>query len=98
MWKNSAIVPVSSPAYGQLRGKHAMGDKVMTERDPGQINLRELVPGDRLRLSEDTVVQVINNPEDGMWIRARYVSVPSNPTIEGTEEQIFVGDVIERLQ
>lgn len=61
-----------------------------------RVNLRELVPGERLKLSGDIVVEVVENPEDGMWVRAKYIVVPSNPSAEGTEDQIFAADVIER--
>ena len=61
-----------------------------------RINLREVQPGERLRLIGDVVVEVLNNPEDGMWVRAKYISVPANPTAEGTEDQIFAADVIDK--
>jgi hypothetical protein len=65
------------------------------QRGP-KVNLRELKPGERLKLTGDIVVEVVDNPQDGMWVRAKYISVPSNPSAEGEEEQIFAGDVIER--
>jgi len=62
-----------------------------------RINLRELVPGERVRLSGDIIVEVVNNPEDGMWVRAKYITVPGNPSVEGTEDQIFAADVIDKV-
>ena len=61
-----------------------------------RVNLRELKPGERLKLVGDILVEVVDNPEDGMWIRAKYITVPSNPSAEGTEDQIFAADVLER--
>src|SRR4051794_23755108 len=61
-----------------------------------KVNLRELKPGDRIRLMGDIVVEVIENPEDGMWVRGKYITVPGNPKAEGTEDQIFAADVSER--
>lgn len=74
----------------------------MTQREPDlaassmptKVNLRELVPGDRVK-SGDVIIEVVENPEDGMWIRGRYVSFPSNPSLEGTEDQIFAGDITD---
>lgn len=64
---------------------------------PGpRVNLRELKPGERVKLEGDIVVEVVENPEDGMWIRGKYVSVPGNPSAEGTEDQIFAADVRDR--
>ena len=57
-----------------------------------RVNVRELV-----ELIGGIVVEVIENPEDGMWIRAKYITVPSNPSAEGTEEQIFASDVVQRV-
>ncbi len=62
-----------------------------------RVNVRELVPGERVELIGGIVVEVIENPEDGMWIRAKYITVPSNPSAEGTEEQIFASDVVQRV-
>lgn len=60
------------------------------------INLRELEPGDKVKLVGDIVVEVVDNPRDGMWFRARYITVPGSPALEGTEEQIFAADVREK--
>jgi hypothetical protein len=62
---------------------------------PTRVNLRELKPGDRVKLTGDIIIEVIENPEDGMWIRGKYITVPSNPKAEGTEDQIFASDVRE---
>lgn len=67
------------------------------QQNTARINLRELLPGERIRLSGDIIVEVINNPEDGMWVRAKYITVPSNPSVEGTEDQIFAADVIDKV-
>lgn len=61
-----------------------------------RVNLRELKPGDRVKLTGGIIVEVIENPEDGMWIRGKYVTVPDNAALEGREDQIFAADVSER--
>jgi hypothetical protein len=63
---------------------------------PTRINLRELVPGEKVKLADDVIVEVVENPEDGMWIRGKYVSVPGNSALEGTMDQIFATDVLDR--
>ena len=75
----------------------------MNERPPDlalssmatKVNLRELAPGDRVKAG-DVVIEVVENPQDGMWIRGRYVSVPGNPSLEGSEDQIFAADITDR--
>jgi hypothetical protein len=61
-----------------------------------RVNLRELKVGERVKLQGGAVVEVLENPEDGMWVRGKYVSVPGNASLEGIEDQIFAADVSER--
>jgi hypothetical protein len=61
------------------------------------VNVMDLKPGDRVRLAGDVVVEVISNPKDGIWIQARYLSVPDDPSQEGTEEMIFAEDMIDQM-
>ncbi len=77
----------------------------MTREDPLQkqqpqrnvsVNVRELVTGERVLLAGEIIVEVIENPQDGMWIRAKYLTVPSDPSFEGTEDQIFAADVVAK--
>lgn len=60
-----------------------------------KVNLRELRPGQRVKLDGDIIVEVLENPEDGMWIRGKYITVPSAPNMEGKEDQVFAADVRE---
>jgi hypothetical protein len=60
-----------------------------------KVNLRELATGERVKAG-DVIIEVVDNPQDGMWIRGKYVSVPGNPALEGTEDQIFAADITER--
>ena len=60
-----------------------------------RVNLRELKLGDRVKLVGDVIIEVVENPEDGMWVRGKYITVPSNPSAEGSEDQIFAADVRE---
>jgi hypothetical protein len=60
-----------------------------------KVNLRELKPGERVKITGDAIIEVIENPQDGMWIRGKYISFPQDPSVEGTEDQIFATDVRE---
>ncbi len=59
------------------------------------INVIELEPGDKIQLSDDRIMEVISNPRDGVWIQARYVQVPGDPSQEGSEEMIFAEDIVD---
>ena len=59
------------------------------------INLRTLEVGANIRLSENIIAEVVENPADGMWVMVRYVSCPDDPSREGAEEMAFATDVID---
>ena len=58
------------------------------------INVRDLVPGTSVVLADGAEVEIVTNPGDGMWLFARYLSSPRDPTRVGQEEMIFAPDVV----
>jgi hypothetical protein len=46
-------------------------------------------------LEGGAVAEIVSNPADGVWVFARYLSAPDDPTRVGTEEMIFAQDIIE---
>ena len=62
------------------------------------INLRLLEPGAKIGLSDGSTAVVVSNPMDGVWVFARYLSSPNDPSLEGTEDMIFAADVVELLE
>jgi len=59
------------------------------------INIIELKPGDKIQLGAGAIAEVISNPRDGIWIEARYVKVPDDPSQEGVEEMVFAEDIVD---
>ncbi|HEV2099051.1 MAG TPA: hypothetical protein VGR45_09015 [Stellaceae bacterium] len=59
------------------------------------VNTRLLAPGTQITLVDGAVVEVVSNPLDGVWVFARYISSPDNPSVVGTEEMIFAQDIAE---
>jgi hypothetical protein len=59
------------------------------------INIRSLAPGTRIALLDGAVAEVVSNPADGVWVFARYIESPRDPTLIGQEEMIFAQDVVE---
>lgn len=59
------------------------------------LNVLDLEPGDKVRLKDDAVAEVVANPKDGVWIELRYLSVPQNPSQEGMEELVFAENLVE---
>jgi hypothetical protein len=59
------------------------------------INIRELAIGTRVILNTGADVEIVDNPKDGVWLFARYLSSAIDPAIVGTEEMVFAQDVVE---
>jgi hypothetical protein len=55
------------------------------------INVRDLVPGTSVVLADGAVAEIVTNPGDGMWLFARYLTSPRDPTLVGQEEMICGG-------
>ena len=62
------------------------------------INLRHLEPGMKLSLTNGATLEVVNNPQDGIWIFGRYLSFPEDPSQEGVEEMVFAQDIAEVIE
>ena len=62
-------------------------------------NLIEIEPGARLKMANEAVVEVIENPRDGMWLFCRYLSHPTSPELVGDDEHaIFAQDIVAMVE
>jgi hypothetical protein len=59
------------------------------------INIRDLGIGTRVLLGSGAEVEIVANPQDGVWLFARYLSSADDPAKLGQEEMIFAQDVVE---
>ena len=59
------------------------------------INIRQLEPGTRIVLEGGATAEIVSNPQDGVWVFARYMSSPDDPARVGSEEMIFAQDIVE---
>ena len=59
------------------------------------VNIRALTAGTRVVLASGAVAEIVSNPEDGVWLFARYLSSEGDPGLVGPEEMIFAQDVVE---
>ena len=64
---------------------------------PEQIDIRTVEPGTRLKLLDDSVVEVTENPADGYWVLGRYLITPGEPSRQGREEMIFWSDIVGKI-
>jgi hypothetical protein len=60
----------------------------------GPVNIRDLAPGTSVVLANGAKAEIVDNPRDGVWLFARYLSSPADLTLVGQEEMIFAQDVI----
>jgi len=58
------------------------------------VNIRTLMPGTRVALVDGGEAEIVDNPADGVWVFARYLSSPRDPALVGQEEMIFAQDVV----
>ena len=59
------------------------------------INIRDLAVGTRVKLNSGAELEIVDNPKDGVWLFARYLSSADDPAMVGTEEMVFAQDVVE---
>ena len=53
-----------------------------------------LAPGTWIVLVDGADAEIVSNPLDGVWVFARYLSSPRDPTLVGQEEMVFAQDVV----
>jgi hypothetical protein len=59
----------------------------------GLVNTRLLTPGTQIVLVDGTVAEIVSNPGDGVWVFARYLAAPADPSCVGNEDMIFAQDI-----
>jgi hypothetical protein len=57
------------------------------------VNVRDLRPGTRISLLDGAEAEIVSNPADGVWVFARYLSSPDDPSRVGDEDMIFAQDI-----
>lgn len=58
-------------------------------------NVVDLQTGERMRLADGTMAEVVSNPRDGMWVMVRFLDSPSDPSQNDTEGLAFAEDIVE---
>lgn len=61
------------------------------------MDLYDLEVGDRVRLTDGTIAEVISETEDGRRIRVRHIESPHNPSRAGTEQICSEDEIQERI-
>lgn len=62
------------------------------------VNLILLEPDTKIQLVNGATAQVVSNPRDGVWVFARYLSSPEDPSLVGTEDMVFAQDIVQVVE
>jgi hypothetical protein len=73
-----------------------MTEKILAGGGDEYVPIRELDPGDRIRLKGNILAEVVDNPRDGMWIIVRRLRTPAGSVTESDSEMIMADEVIAR--
>ena len=65
---------------------------------PEIVNLILLKPDTKIQLVNGATAQVVSNPRDGVWVFARYLSSPEDPSLVGTEDMVFAQDILRVVE
>ena len=65
---------------------------------PEVVNLITLDEGAKLATTAGATVEVVENPKDGVWVFAKYMTCPDDPSLVGTEDMFFAQDIVEVLK
>ena len=76
-----------------LYRKHTPGGIDMAE----VVNLMLLEAGVKIATAGGATAEVVENPKDGVWVFAKYLTCPEDPSLEGTEDMFFAQDILEVL-
>lgn len=61
------------------------------------VNLIGIEEGATISTIHGATAEVVNNPKDGVWVFAKYLTSPDDPDLVGTEDMIFAQDIAEIL-
>ena len=57
------------------------------------LNVRTMADGTRVETTDGATAEVVSNPHDGIWLLIRYITNPEDPSLEGTEDMLWVDNV-----
>ena len=61
------------------------------------VNLMLLEDGVKIATIAGATAEVVENPKDGVWVFAKYLTCPDDPSLVGTEDMFFAADIVEVL-
>ena len=62
------------------------------------INIATLKVGTKVVLADGDILQIIDNPQDGMWLVCRRLTRGGATSVEDSEETVFVHDIVDLVR
>lgn len=62
------------------------------------INIATLEVGTKVVLADGDTLQIIDNPQDGMWLVCRRLTQGGVPVSDDNEETVFVHDIVDVIK
>lgn len=59
------------------------------------VNFLDLVPGQKIRMKNQALVEVLENMGDGIWVRGKFLQSPSEPEKVGEEDLCYCEETLE---
>jgi len=59
------------------------------------VNFLELKPGQKILLKSQAVAEIVENIGDGIWVNAKFLEHPGDPSMVGNEELCYCEDVLK---
>lgn len=61
------------------------------------VNLRDVKPGQRILMKNQSLVEVVENLGDGIWVKGRFLEAPQDPSVVGTEDLCYCEEILKVL-
>lgn len=61
------------------------------------MDIYDLKVGDRVKTVDGSIAEVLKETADGRWILVRYVEVPEDPALVGTEDLCDESELVEMV-
>lgn len=61
------------------------------------VNLLDVKPGQRILMKNQSLVEVVENLGDGIWVKGRLLEAPQDPSMVGSEDLCYCEEILKVL-
>lgn len=59
------------------------------------VNLLDVQPGQRILMKNKSIVEVVENLGDGIWVKGRFIESPQDPSLIGSEDLCYCEEILQ---